>query len=405
MKNYVKSYVPLRFAVPLFLLVLLFTIGSTVTVQASSSHAHATWKIVPSANSQQQYNQLGGVVALSEHDVWAVGSSQGYPSPMQALIEHWNGKAWSLVSAPVVGLGSLLNAIAPIPHSRQLWAVGTYVNSQSKSYQTLIERWDGEQWSIVPSPFFKTDPENTSNMFYSVSALSRKNAWAVGVYDNGHGLMQTALIEHWNGMQWQAIAAPTPPGSTISFLYGVLALSERDVWAVGTASVNGGGDVVLLDHWNGTSWSLVAAPNPGSIANVLNSVIRIPGTNQLWAVGKALSGGAYQTLIERWDGKQWHVVASPNPGMNDNNLQNVIAVDDDEAWAVGSDTSGNGDQPLIEHWNGTAWSLFASPTPSDTVFLGAVTRIPKSRLLWAVGNYYATVNNQFDEFTLTEKYG
>jgi hypothetical protein len=136
-------------------------------------------------------------------------------------------------------------------------------------------------------------------------------------------------------------------------------------------------------------------------ANFLYSVARTPGTNQLWAVGNYLTSGAYQTLIERWNGKQWSLVTSPSPGSNGNGLQGVVALSVNDAWAVGSDTSGNGDQVLTEHWNGAKWSVVASPNPANTNFLSAVTRVPGTDRLWAAGNYYDSNNN---DLTLTEVY-
>jgi hypothetical protein len=401
-----KKHLPIYLSSSMLLLALSLFFSGPLQAQASAGHATRAWHLVPSPNTQQPYNMLNGVAAFSAQNAWAVGTSLGFRQPNQALSEHWDGKTWSIMPTPVIGEGSSLYAVSTIPHTRQLWAVGNTLDTQHSptTYQTLAERWDGKQWSVVPTPFFKTDPENTSDTLYSVSALSPDNAWAVGVYDNGQGLMQTALIEHWNGKQWQAMAAPLPANSGISFLYGVTALSAKNVWAVGVAGTKGR-DVTLIDHWNGTIWSLVAAPSPGTIANFLYGVARIGNTNQLWAVGNTLNdGGAYQTLIERWDGKQWSVVASP--GTNDNTLQSVAADAPNDAWAVGSDTSGNGDQPLFEHWNGSSWSLVDTPTPanSNTVFLSSVTSIPHTRHYWAVGNYYATVNNQFDQFTLTEVY-
>ena len=78
---------------------------------------------------------------MSSADVWAIGFSyseidmcgegcyQDIPGP---LIEHWNGSAWTVVSAPPTGVSSLAgiatSAMGPA------WVVG------NASGQTLAER-------------------------------------------------------------------------------------------------------------------------------------------------------------------------------------------------------------------------------------------------------------------------
>ncbi len=65
-----------------------------------------TWKIVSSPNvgTGTYGNQLNAVAVVSASNVWAVGFS---PSPsgtplyiQQSLVEHWNGSNWSVVSSP-----------------------------------------------------------------------------------------------------------------------------------------------------------------------------------------------------------------------------------------------------------------------------------------------------------------
>ena len=399
--------VPLVPTLCVIVLVLAFLGVFTVRGQAqaaslgTSQHTHRTWHVVPSPNSPQTYNVLNGVVALSADNVWAVGEDFSYPAPNQALIEHWNGKKWSIVPSPAIDSSGQLNGITRIPGTKELWAVGTQFSS-ANGPQTLIERWNGTRWKVVPSPILNEDPNAQTNILYRVTALSEDNAWAVGVYYESGDLPQEALIEHWDGKQWRVVPAATPPGTHYGWLYGTVALSAKDIWAVGTSTTTaGGGEMVLINHWNGKTWSLVAGPNPGMNANFLYSVARTPGTNELWAVGNYLTSGAYQTLIERWNGKKWSLVTSPSPGSNGNGLQGVVALSVNDAWAVGSDTSGNGDQVLTEHWNGAKWSVVASPNPANTNFLSAVTRVPGTDRLWAVGNYYDSNNN---DLTLTEIY-
>ena len=56
-----------------------------------------------------------------------------------------------------------------------------------------------------------------------------------------------------------------------------------------------------------------AQPGRGCGENSLYSVAAI-GPNDVWAVGSYTGTGGYQTLTEHWDGGQWSIVPSPNPG-------------------------------------------------------------------------------------------
>ncbi len=161
-----------------------------------------------------------------------------------------------------------------------------------------------------------------------------------------------ALIEHWDGTQWSAVASPTPPNAYMSELYGVTAISASDVWAVGyfVAYPN---TFTLIEHWDGTQWSIIANPNPGAYSNTLTSVTAI-STNDVWAVGNfaASASSSNQTLTEHWDGTQWSVIASPSVGSGYNTFNGVSATSTNDVWAAGY-----GLHALVEHWNGTQWSV------------------------------------------------
>src|SRR5438552_18459886 len=79
---------------------------------AASSACH--WHVVSSSNpSRQGCNSLNGVAAISANNICAVGASS---STGQAIIEHWNGTSWNLVSHPVSG--SSLNGLFALASSK-----------------------------------------------------------------------------------------------------------------------------------------------------------------------------------------------------------------------------------------------------------------------------------------------
>src|SRR5262249_48605353 len=129
---------------------------------------------------------------------------------------------------------------------------------------------------------------------------------------------------------------PSPNiGSGSNSLDGVATLTSTDAWAVGEFA-NGSAGQTLVEHWDGTSWSVVSSPNVGSTSNFLDAVSADSPTD-VWAVGAFASGpGASQTLIEHWDGTSWSVVPSFSPGSSFNFLYGVAAVSSTNVWAVGN---------------------------------------------------------------------
>lgn len=174
-----------------------------------------------------------------------------------------------------------------------MWAVGNEVAGNGVA-QTLIERWNGKKWSIVPSPNLGT----YANYLTGVVALSAKNIWAVGQYENSiNGPIQT-LIEQWNGSSWNVVASPNV-GTTYNYLSGVAAITPTNIWAVGAYN-NGTSWQTLVEQWNGTSWNIVTSPNGGNFNNLLEGAARVPNTSKVWAVeyDNNANGSPDQTLTE-----------------------------------------------------------------------------------------------------------
>src|SRR5579885_2854132 len=186
-------------------------------------------------------------------------------------------------------------------------------------------------------------------------------------------LSLTAVEAKANSSSWQPFQghfrlkteAPkvTFPGGM--FLNSVATVSASDVWTVGyylTPSTIGFVDKTLIEHWDGSQWSIVTSPNPGSFSNALDGIVVI-SSGDIWAVGSFSNNStSSQTLVEQWDGSQWSVVTSPNPGSAGNGLSSIAAVNANNLWAVGGFSSNsNSQQTLVEHWNGSKWSVVKSP--------------------------------------------
>ena len=237
------------------------------------------------------------------------------------------------------------------------------------------------QWSVVPSP----NGSSSSNLS-GVAVVSANDVWAVGSSGNQRSGAQT-LIEHWNGSSWSVVTSANP-GSIYNTLYGVTAISAANVWAVGYYVNTTGVTQTLIEHWNGTSWSVVTSPSPATGNNELFSV-SAASASSIWTVGFLTNNTSQtpvdQTLIEHWNGSSWSVMKSPNPGSSSDHLNGVAAVSTSDVWAVGNGKTSSG-KTLIEHWNGSSWSVVTSPSPGSGGDLRAVAAVSAGNV-WAVGYY------------------
>jgi hypothetical protein len=140
----------------------------------------------------------------------------------------------------------------------------------------------------APAGAVTPNPSPTSNLLKGVSAVSGSNAWAVGSYNDATTGASKTLVLHWNGTAWSKVKSPSP-SSLFSELDGVSAVSGSDAWAVGDYGTgDGGSSGTLVLHWDGTAWTKVKSPSPGSGLNGLTGVSAVSGGGA-WAVGSASS--------------------------------------------------------------------------------------------------------------------
>ncbi|HMA34655.1 MAG TPA: S-layer homology domain-containing protein [Chloroflexia bacterium] len=352
------------------------------------------WAIIPSANVPATNNYLNAVAVVATNDVWVAGNAGN-----ATLTEHWDGTAWSTVPSPSVGTGAnMLSGLAALA-SNNVWAVG---RAQNSTTQTLIEHWDGTAWSIVPSPNAGTG----NNLLGGVAAIAPNDIWAVGASQDGVQGGRT-LTEHWDGTAWSVVASPDP-GPDPDGVIAVSAVTSTNVWAVGAYYV-GSNQYTLVEHWNGTSWAIVPNPNPapGTGGNVLFALTALSASN-IWAVGTYNPGSPIDTtLVEHWDGSAWSIVPSPNdpdPTHPFNVLDGVAAFAPNDIWATGFSAPNGQEQnrrPLALHWDGTTWQAVTTPSvpgATDGRLNGLVASAPNQ--LWAVGFAGASGTSQ----TLVERY-
>lgn len=331
----------------------VWAVGSTYnpatdTTQALIEHwTGTTWNIVTSPSPGSAKNTLAAIAAVASNDIWAVGYWQSPPTEQQTLTEHWDGTAWRVVTSPnSSNPNAIWDALAGVTaiSTNDVWAAGSYYDSSTLGYVSMTEHWNGTSWSLVP------DPPTIGGLLMATASVGPSDVWAVG--RDTFGVHGTA--EHWNGTDWSAVSLPTWTGGSQYSLYGVGAAGANDVLAVGDGIVQSGQFQPVALHWNGTAWTFSTTPTLSG-NSAMESVAYLPGTQQAWAVGD-IGGSSTNsvTLIERWNGTALTLVPSPNvPGAYTNGLFGVSADAALDAWAVGvfAQTNGGPQQTLIEHYH------------------------------------------------------
>ena len=369
---------------------------------AESSAATSGWTVatVPGTGAD---DVLLGTTCANALECWAVGISIGNISGnsiFTPLIEQWNGTTWALGAEPPLppGNGGGIFTVVCVSGS-DCWGVGTELTESGGNGNptgTLIEHWDGNSWSIVSSPT-PTGPGVVGAILQSVSCTSPSNCTAVGYETDDNGRNLNDLVERWNGSAWSLVATPDT-GQTYDQLTGVQCLSANDCWAVGNAGPaqqnanflpifpgNAPGDQGLIEHWNGTAWSMVPSVEEPSPGGGFLSGIDCTSAGNCWASGSTtdLNGQASGILMEQWNGTTW-IDASPSvpepPSGVGAILSSISCLGATQCWAVGSSGpfggGGGGNfqpQSFIENWNGSSWSIEPSPDVTALSYLNGVT--------------------------------
>jgi hypothetical protein len=216
-----------------------------------------------------------------------------------------------------------------------------------------------------------------------VDDLSPTDAWAVG-QTGGTGSERT-LIEHWDGTSWTVVPSPDPETGPGEFdeLQAVSGTNPDDLWAVGTFATSEDGtdlSALLLVNWNGTTWNFFTPPSEGT---PFGEAVTVVSADDAWAVGDDLGG----TVSAHFNGKKWSNVNTPTlQGKGAvNELTGVTNAGADDIWASGFGVVDNFRTPYLLHWTGTAWALVKVPNAgSEGSQLTGVTAISAGDV-WVTG--------------------
>lgn len=377
---------------------LVAVMGAVVTPVMLAVPASAfTSSFVVASTPSARGSALNAIAARSATDIWAVGSYDNAAVDdafLDPFALHFDGTAWKAVF-PAGGTrfnDERLLGVAAIA-ANDVWAVGARKRTGFKSPVTpLALHFDGSKWVEIATPALGA----SRAWLTAVTSVASNDIWAVGTANSSGSTALLPLVEHWDGVSWKVVASPTPTPTSSSALLGAAATSPTNVWAVGS-----GGGRTLVERWQGAAWTIVPSADvppqqPGAaVVDTLTSVTAISSTNA-WAVGHAFdtvsgSGLTNRTVVEHWNGTKWSLVSAPSVEQHPQ-LTGVAAVGASDIWAVGSGwhdvaTGVPVQHPILLHYNGASWSSVTPPAnvgPSDNL-LNGVTALPGGAV-WAAGN-------------------
>lgn len=321
---------------------------------------------------------LGGALALTAVPL-ATEAAPRTAESSTASTCTWTQQTADVTPAMVNGV---LNAVTVVS-ATDAWSVGQYNTGSATG--SFWEDWNGSAWSVVGNG-------GVGANLVAVTNFGAKDVVAVGSDATG------ALIAVWNGTSITRAAIPSA-GTSAALAY-ISGTSSTNIWAAGTT-----GSGVLLYHYNGAEWSMVAPP-----VGVRAEGILALTTKDAWMPVET-SGKPYATLYH-WNGSKWSVssilkqpktnlpkrtITGPIVGTSDTNLSLIANEQGDHA----------GDWESVPYvWNGSTWSRFTDNdtnmyTDADNGFLNAAIAEGPNNQVWRAG-YYGSFKGDYADGPLVQ---
>ena len=256
----------------------LYTDAAGKVVPLAEHWDGTRWTATTNPESDSNYRALSGVSILPGGAAWAVGYAIGSRGQHTPILQHWDGTAWHADPGPAsAGPGGDELAAVQALSAGDVWAVGHATGAAPSSSRTQALHWDGTAWRVVPT----VDPATGLNYLVSVAAAAPSDVWAAG-YSSNPGAAYTTLIEHWDGQRWSLVPSPNV-GSNLNKLNAISVISSGEVWAAGYYLDAGHLARALTEHWDGRRWSVV--PGANTTGHTVLNGIAARTAQDVWAAG------------------------------------------------------------------------------------------------------------------------
>jgi len=125
-----------------------WAVGDACRAALALQLKNGQWQVTPTPSAPSGIaEQLTSVAATSASNAWAVGNIGSRP-----LILHWNGTTWGKprIAIPEGATSAKFTGVTAVS-ANAAWAVGQ-ANYPGKVIKLLIEHWNGKHWTLVSVP-------------------------------------------------------------------------------------------------------------------------------------------------------------------------------------------------------------------------------------------------------------
>ena len=290
-------------------------------------------------------------------------------------LEEYAAGSWTAASLPATGRFDV-NGLTCVTEE-ECWAVGTLGQqggSDGSATSPAIARDSGAGFQLVPSP-----PMSGDDSLTAVACVDADDCWAVGSTGSVGGFVTMPA----SGPSCDDNGVITPCPTYVDVVVGQ----------------------PLVEHYDGTAWTVATVPSPPS-ANLWLTGVSCSSAADCWAIGKEISvsspgieSDVQGYALEHYDGGSWKQVETPAVGGgDDSSLDSLTCLTADDCWAVGGAAGPGWDlvgtpppptywgQNVVEHYDGRSWSRAPSLELSmNTGTLGSIT-CPASGYCYAIGS-------------------
>ncbi len=287
-------------------------------------------------------NQIDAAWGAADDDIWAVGPA--------GSITRWDGFEWSEVPSGVTEDLEGIWGFGP----DDIWAVG--VNG-------VVLHWDGSEWSA-----HVVDERDDLRAVWGVDG---GDFWVIGTRDCPGYRCQ--VLWHFEDGIWKESLFEEEETLVAMDVHGS---ARDDIWMVGYTGQYEF-SYFYITHWDGIEWTEFKEVSNGVAINRLGVLSRVycEARDACWATGveevfsdQNPPSSSFIKIVLEFDGNEWtkaedagdFQIGDPwldrvnellcSSDRQEEEINEMFGVDEADVWAVGS---------RILHWNGAEWVIQA----------------------------------------------
>ncbi|MGW6562361.1 hypothetical protein [Streptomyces hydrogenans] len=280
---------------------LALGLAAVVATAASPAAAQTgTWRDVspPGSDGSVLFD-----VETTRGTTWAVGlRSDDTTRPFAPVAMRWTGTGWQAPPQPA-DHGRLDELAAGAPD--EVWAVGTRYDAVDDTDwgrgSALLQHWNGTAWTEVALPF----PEGATDTSLSAVAVDEGGSvWVYGGYTDAAGQYVQALFR--GDADGEADADGDGGWTRLPGDTGLNWVSQLEAGPGGVLHAVGDG----VSRFDGTSWTKQSLPP--TLGGALFDGIQTRTADDIWAVGHIRDEKLWRRpVVVRFDGRAWRTVRTP----------------------------------------------------------------------------------------------